>query len=87
MVESRYLDAVVEPSEVVAQTSSEDPEVGLRGVASLRALVEAVEELQIRRARELGWSWQQIAGLLGVSKQAVHQKYGKRNPPKRRRFR
>jgi hypothetical protein len=54
---------VVEPGEVVAQTASEDPAVGLRGVASLRALLEAVEELQIRSARELGWSWQQIAEL------------------------
>jgi hypothetical protein len=77
---------MVEPSEVVAQTASEDPEVGLRGVASLRALLEAVEELQVRRARDLGWSWQQIADLLGVSKQAVHQKHGKRKPPRRRRF-
>jgi DNA-directed RNA polymerase specialized sigma24 family protein len=76
---------MVEPAEVVAQTGSDDPEVGLRGVASLRALVEAVEELQVRRARELGWSWQQIAELLGVSKQAVHQRYGrgKRRPRRR----
>ena len=71
---------MVEPEDVVAQTASEDPEVGLRGVASLRALLEAVEELQVRRARELGWSWQQIAAPLGVSKQAVHQKYGKGHP-------
>ena len=78
---------MVEPGEVVAQTASEDPEIGLRGVTSLRALLEAVEELQVRRARELGWSWQQIAALLGVSKQAVHQKYGKGEPRKRRRLR
>src|SRR5688572_18535060 len=77
---SKYLDGVVDPSEVVAQTASADPEVGLRGVASLRALLEAVEELQVRHARELGWSWQQIAELLGVSKQAVHQKYAKGEP-------
>lgn len=75
---------MVEPREVVAQTASEDPEIGLRGVASLRALLEAVEELQVSRARELGWSWQQIAEPLGVSKQAVHQKYGKgQRRPKR----
>ena len=74
---------MVEPGEVVAQTTSEDPEIGLRGVASLRALLEAVEELQVRRARELGWSWQQIAALLGVSKQAVHQKFGKNQRGKR----
>lgn len=78
---------MVEPGDVVAQTASEDPQVGLRGVASLRALLEAVEELQVRRARELGWSWQQIAALLGVSKQAVHQKYGTGEQRKRRRRR
>lgn len=76
-----------EPTDVMTQTASDDPEVGLRGVASLRALLEAVEELQVRRARELGWSWQQIAALLGVSKQAVHQKYGRgeRRPRRSRR--
>ena len=52
---------MVEPKEVVAETASEDPEVGLRAVASLRALLEAVEELQVRQARELGWSRSQIA--------------------------
>ena len=77
---------MAEPSDVIAQTASTDPEVGLRGVASLRALLEAVEELQVRRARELGWSWQQIAAPLGVSKQAVHQKYGKGEHTSRRRF-
>jgi IS30 family transposase len=77
---------MAEPIEIVEQTASNDPEVALRGVASLRALLEAVEELQVRRARELGWSWQQIAALLGVSKQAVHQKYGKRERRRRRRF-
>ena len=78
---------MAEPDEVMAQTASEDPEIGLRGVASLRALLEAVEELQVRRARELGWSWQQIATLLGVSKQAAHQMYGKGERRPRRRFR
>jgi DNA-directed RNA polymerase specialized sigma24 family protein len=65
------------PDDVVTKAASDDPAVGLRAVASLRALLEAVEELQVRRARELGWSWQQIAELLGVSKQAVHQRFGK----------
>jgi predicted transcriptional regulator len=78
---------MVKPADVVAQTASKDPAVGLRGVASLRALLEAVEELQVRRARELGWSWQQIADVLGVSKQAVHQKYGKGERQPRRRIR
>jgi hypothetical protein len=78
---------VSKPADVVAQTASKDPAVGLRAAASLRTLLEAVEELQVRRARELGWSWQQIAELLGVSKQAVHQLYGRgeRHPRRRQR--
>ena len=57
-------------------TSSKGPAVGLRAVSSLRALLETLEELQVENARRLGWSWQQIAAALGVSKQAVHKKYG-----------
>src|SRR2546422_249311 len=68
---------MVEPAVMVEQTASEDPEVGLRGVASLRALLEAVEELQVRRARGLGGSGQQIAELLGVPKRGVHKKYAR----------
>ena len=81
------LTGMVEPVEVVAQTASEDPEIGLRAVASLRGLLEAVEELQVKQARQLGWSWQQIAALLGISKQAVHQRYGKGERRTRRRLR
>ena len=29
----------------------------------------------MQNARERGWSWQEIAMFLGVSKQAVHKKY------------
>jgi DNA-directed RNA polymerase specialized sigma24 family protein len=32
----------------------------------------------VRNAREQGWSWQQIADALGVSKQAVHKRYAGR---------
>jgi len=78
---------MVELGDVVAESGSGDPAVGLRAVASLRALVETVEELQVRRAREIGWSWQQIAALLGVSKQAVHQKFGAAERRARRRRR
>ena len=52
-----------------------DPEVGLRAVAALRKLVERLESLQVRNARSVGWSWQEIANELGVSRQAVHKKH------------
>jgi hypothetical protein len=57
-------------------TASKDPAVGLAAVAALRELLESLEALQVENARERGWSWQQIAGALGVSKQAVHKKHG-----------
>jgi DNA-binding MarR family transcriptional regulator len=52
-----------------------DPDEGLRSVAALRALAERLELLQVQNARALGWSWQDIAERLGVTKQAVHRKY------------
>jgi hypothetical protein len=65
-------------TELADATASRDPAVGLAAVASLRALLESLEELQVDNAREHGWSWQQIAGVLGVSRQAVHKKHGTR---------
>jgi hypothetical protein len=65
-------------TDLAASAASDDPGVGLRAVASLRRLAEQLESLQVDRARELGWSWAQIAAELGVSKQAVHQKHGAR---------
>ena len=65
-----------EAAELAEATASRDPVVGLRAVASLRVLLESLEDLQVRNARALGWSWQQIADHLGVSRQAVHKKHG-----------
>jgi hypothetical protein len=67
-----------EVTEVAAATSSRDPDVGLAAVAALRGLVEVLEALQVENARARGWSWQDIAARLGVTKQAVHKKYAGR---------
>jgi DNA-binding NarL/FixJ family response regulator len=64
--------------ELAEGASSNDPDVGLRAVAALRALTERLEILQVERARTLGWSWQEIAVRLGVTKQTVHRKHGQR---------
>jgi hypothetical protein len=58
--------------------ASTDPETGLTAVVALRQLVEVLEELQVDRARQQGWSWRDIAMRLGVTKQAVHYKHGLR---------
>lgn len=55
-----------------------DPAVGLNAVWALRNLLEQVERLQIDHARSLGWSWQDIARVLRVSRQAVHEKHSTR---------
>jgi DNA-binding NarL/FixJ family response regulator len=69
----------MEPAlEMVQSAASTDPDVGLRAVASLRVLTERLEIVQVENARKLGWSWQDIAGRLGVTKQTVHRKHGKR---------
>jgi hypothetical protein len=67
-----------EVTEVAAATGSQDPDVGLAAVAALRGLVEVLEALQVENARARGWSWQDIAARLGVTKQAVHKKYAGR---------
>ncbi|HEX8008733.1 MAG TPA: AsnC family protein [Trebonia sp.] len=64
--------------EIAQGATSDDPDVGLRAVAALRALAERLEVLQVENARKLGWSWQDIAERLGVTKQTVHRKYGRR---------
>ncbi|GAA4200541.1 helix-turn-helix domain-containing protein [Actinocatenispora rupis] len=56
---------------------SKDPAVGLRAVRALRELAERLESLQVASAREAGWSWEAIAVLLGVSRQAVHKKHAR----------
>ena len=63
---------------LVASASGGDPIQGLRAVRALRELADRLETLQVRRARELGWSWQDIADQLGVTKQAVNKKHGRR---------
>lgn len=59
-------------------TENADPLEGLRAAAALRHRLEGQEEILVHRARVAGVTWTQIAGALGVSKQAVHKKYGGR---------
>jgi len=65
-------------NEITAGMGSENPAIGLRAVGALHRLAEQVEAMNVRLARERGWSWEQIGDALGVSRQSVHAKYGKR---------
>ncbi len=67
-----------EATRLAGAASNKDPAVGLRAVRALRDLLEDLEGLQVENARSAGWSWERIAGALGVTKQAVHKKYAGR---------
>ena len=65
-------------AELTTAASAADPRDGLRAVRALRRLLEHLERTQVDRARSVGWSWQEIAEVLGVSRQAVHKKHARR---------
>ncbi|MDT0268054.1 hypothetical protein RM844_17370 [Streptomyces sp. DSM 44915] len=58
--------------------TGDDPIAGLAAAAEVRREMERLEAVLVRRARAQGHTWAEIAGTLGISKQAVHKKYGGR---------
>ena len=65
------------PTDVTTAAAADDPATGLRAIRSLRELADRLEVLQVANARDRGWSWQQIADALGVTRQAVHKKHAR----------
>ncbi len=59
----------------VAAVEAQSPEEGLAAVAALRARLDELETLHVEKAVRAGWSWRQVAEVLGVTKQAVHKKH------------
>ena len=51
---------------------------GLAAVVTLRRLADRLEADEVERAMRAGWSWQQVAAALGVTRQAVHKKHARR---------
>jgi hypothetical protein len=66
------------PAELADQVSNKDPAIGLPAVVALRRLLEELERLHVDNARDQGWSWQDIATALRVSRQSVHEKHASR---------
>ena len=65
-------------TELAAAVDSQDPGTGLAAVAALRRLADELEALHVSNARARGWTWEQIAGALGVRRQSVHKKHAGR---------
>jgi DNA invertase Pin-like site-specific DNA recombinase len=55
-----------------------DPADGLAAVVALRRLADQLEDAEVARALNDGWTWSLIAEALGVTRQAVHKKHAKR---------
>jgi len=64
--------------DIASAIASGDPLLGLRAALALHRLAERVEADHVAAARRQGWSWQQIGDALGVTRQSVHAKYGRR---------
>ncbi|MFC7328609.1 hypothetical protein [Marinactinospora rubrisoli] len=63
-------------STLSASVRDEAPLAALQAIAELRRELERREAVNVRKARAQGATWAEIAAMLGVSKQAVHKKYG-----------
>ena len=72
-------------TELAAAAGSTDPKVGLRAVLALRRLLESLESVQVDNARLNGWSWQEIADALEITRQGVHKKHAGRPVVRRSR--
>lgn len=79
MAQARLLIEATERNDAVpAELTS------VRIARDLDALSETALRVSIQRARSAGHTWQQIGDLLGVSRQAAFQRYGRPIDPRTR---
>ncbi len=58
--------------------TAEDPAAAIAAVIGLRRLADRMEREAVERAVDEGWTWQQIAQALGVTRQAAHKRHAAR---------
>jgi len=66
---------VEELKTLIGQAGGDEPLRALAALATVRRELERIEALQVRRARVRSISWAAIAQAMGVSRQAVHQRF------------
>ena len=59
-------------------TAPQDPAAAIAAVIGLRRLADGMEREAVERAVDDGWTWQQIAQALGVTRQAAHKRHAAR---------
>ena len=58
--------------------SPDDPAEALAAVVALRRLADRLEADAVDRAVSDGWSWQQIADALDITRQGAHKRHAAR---------
>lgn len=58
--------------------SNPDPAAAIAAVIALRRMADRMEREAVDRAIASGWTWQQVAQALGVTRQAAHQRHAAR---------
>jgi hypothetical protein len=59
-------------------TEPDDPAASIAAVIGLRRLADRMEREAVERAVDNGWTWQEIAEALGVTRQAAHRRHAAR---------
>jgi DNA-directed RNA polymerase specialized sigma24 family protein len=62
----------------------DDPATALAAVIALRRVADRMEREAVDLAVERGWTWQQVAQALGISRQAAHKRHASRLRHQRR---
>lgn len=62
---------------LVDSQDGDTPVERLTRIATAKRDLARLESAEVRHARLAGMSWAEIGLLLGVSKQAMHKKYGR----------
>jgi DNA invertase Pin-like site-specific DNA recombinase len=65
-------------TKLARSAAADDPLAALEAIGRLRKELEQREAVLVRKARNAGTTWAEIASALNVSKQAVHKKHGGR---------
>lgn len=65
-------------TETINVPDPSDPEAAFASVVALRRLADRLELATVNVAVNRGWSWTDVAGALGVTRQAAHKKFAHR---------
>ena len=65
-------------AETIDVPDPSDPEAAFASVVALRRLADRLELAAVNVAVHRGWSWTDVAGALGVTRQAAHKKFARR---------